>query len=172
VEVFWTGPEVISREITVGHLRRVARTLGRKPFLWDNYPVNDGQRLSQYLHLRGFTGRRGLAGEVSGHALNPALQPTLTRIPLLTLLESYRRGPEYDYGDAFGRAAREVLGPELGDRVREDLLTLQDVGLDRLGDKEAVLRERYGDEADPGAREIVAWLDGEYRITDEIVQTQ
>jgi len=56
--------------------------------------------------------------------------------------------------------------------VREDLLTLQDVGLDRLGEKENLLRERYAGLDHPGATEIVAWLDGVYRITNEIVQTQ
>jgi hypothetical protein len=65
-----------------------------------------------------------------------------------------------------------VLGPELAERVREDLLILQDVGLDRLGDREERLRERYGGRDHPGAREIIAWLDGDYRITDEIVHTQ
>lgn len=173
VEVMWTGPEVIARELTEGHLERVAGDLGRAPFLWDNYPVNDGQRMSAYLHLRAFTGRPGgLGSVVAGHAVNPALQPTLTRIPLLTLLESYDRGPEYDYGEAFRRAAHAVLGAELGERVREDLLILQDVGLDRLEEKEAPLRDRYEGVDHPAAREIVAWLDGAYRITDEIVQTQ
>jgi hypothetical protein len=64
------------------------------------------------------------------------------------------------------------MGKELGTLVREDLLTLQDIGLDRLGEKEKLLRERYGPIDHPAAREIVAWLDGAYRITDEIVQTQ
>lgn len=173
IEIFWTGEEVVSRAYSAGHLRRVADTLGRKPFLWDNYPVNDGQRLSQYLHLRGFTGRPAImAGHVAGHGINPALQPTLTRIPALTLPESYRQGDAYQYGEAFRRAATEVMGPELGPRLRDDLLTLQDVGLDRLDEKAATLRERYADSDHPGAREIIAWLDGEYRITDEIVQTQ
>lgn len=173
VEVFWTGPEVVSREISTGHVDRVANALGREPFLWDNYPVNDGQRMSQYLNLRGFTGRpAGLDDRVAGHAINPALQPTLTRIPALTLVDRYARGAEYDYGTAFHRAAREVLGPRLGDRLREDLLTLQDVGLDRLGEKADDLRARYADEDHSGAREIIAWLDGQYRITDEIVATQ
>ena len=173
IEVFWTGEEVVSREYSVGHLRRVAEQLGRKPFLWDNYPVNDGQRMSQYLHLRGFTGRPAAIGShIAGHGINPALQPTLTRIPALTLAESYRSGEEYRYGAAFRNAAVQVLGEELGERVREDLLILQDVGLDRLGEKEAWLRERYAGVDHAGAREIIAWLDGEYRITDEIVQTQ
>jgi hyaluronoglucosaminidase len=173
VEVFWTGEEVCSREISPGHLSRVAEQMGRKPFLWDNYPVNDGQRMSQYLHLRGFTGRPAEIGRIiAGHAINPALQATLTRIPALTLVESYREGSEYRYGDAFRRAAAEVLGEGLGRLIRDDLLALQDVGLDRLGDREGALRERYGGIDHPGAREVIAWLDGEYRITDEIVQTQ
>jgi hyaluronoglucosaminidase len=173
IEVFWTGEEVVSREWSVGHLRWVAEQLRRKPFLWDNYPVNDGERRSQYLHLRGFTGRPAAMGEhVAAHGINPALQATLTCIPALTLAESYRLGEAYRYGEAFRRAAVEVLGEELGARVREDLLTLQDFGLDRLGEKEAVLRQRYAGVDHPGAREIIRWLDGEYRITDEIVQTQ
>jgi hyaluronoglucosaminidase len=46
------------------------------------------------------------------------------------------------------------------------------VGLDRLGEKEAALRERWEGVGHPGAREIVGWLEGGYRITDEIVRTQ
>lgn len=173
IQIFWTGEEVVSRELSPGHLRRVTERLGRKPFLWDNYPVNDGQRMSRYLHLRAFTGRpASIADHIAAHGINPALQPTLSRIPALTLPESYRLGEDYRYGEAFGRAAAEVLGPELAERVRQDILVLQDTGLDRLGEKEAALRERYGGETHPGAREIIGWLDGEYRITDETVKTQ
>jgi len=173
VEIFWTGEEVCSREISPGHLRRVTERLGRAPFLWDNYPVNDGQRMSQYLHLRAFTGRPASIGDhVAAHGINPALQPTLTCIPALTLVERYQQGSSYQYGDAFRRAARTVLGEELGTEVRNDLLTLQDVGLDRLGERAGALRERYARYDHPGAREIVSWLDGAYRITDDIVQTQ
>jgi len=173
VEVFWTGEEVISRQFSAGHLGRVANQLQRKPILWDNYPVNDGQRMSQYLHLRAFTGRpAALKDSIRAHGINPALQPMLFRIPALTLAESYRLGNDYIYGEALKKAAVEVLGEDLGNQVREDLLTLQDIGLDRLGEKEKPLRERYAKVDHAGAREIIAWLDGAYRITDEIVQTQ
>jgi len=173
VEVFWTGEEVVSQEFSPGHLRRVAEQLGRRPFLWDNYPVNDGQRMSQYLHLRGFTGRpASIAPLIAGHGVNPALQAVLTCIPALTLVESYRRGDEYQYGEATRRAAVAVLGEDTGSRLFEDVLFLQEVGLDRLGEREPQLRERYAGDEHPGAREIIAWLDGAYRITDEIVQTQ
>jgi hyaluronoglucosaminidase len=173
LQIFWTGEEVCSREISAGHLDRVAEEIGRKPFLWDNYPVNDGQRMSQYLHLRAFTGRRPeIATRISAHGVNPASQAYLTRIPALTLPESYRAGVDYAYGAAFHRAAVSVLGEPLATMLRDDLLVLQDVGLDRLGEKEAALRERYAPVDHPAAREIIAWLDGEYRITDEIVRTQ
>jgi hyaluronoglucosaminidase len=173
IELFWTGEEVVSRELSPAHLDRVTETLKRRPFLWDNYPVNDGQRMSQYLHLRAFTGRSAaIRGRAAAHGINAALQPTLTRIPALTLAEVYRLGDRYAYGEAFRRAAAAVLGDDLGRLVWEDLLMLQDVGLDRLGEREPPLRERYGGRDHPAAREIIAWLDGAYRITDEIVHTQ
>lgn len=173
MSIFWTGEEVCSREFSAAHLERVTDQIGRKPFLWDNYPVNDGQRMSQYLYLRGFTGRpASIASHVAAHGVNPALQPTLTRIPAITLSDSYRLGDRYAYGEAFYRAAEIVLGPTLATLVRQDLLILQDLGLDRLAEKEQLLRDRYASVDHPGAREIVAWLDGRYRITNEIVQTQ
>jgi hyaluronoglucosaminidase len=173
IHVFWTGEEVVSRELSAAHLARVTEQLKRTPFLWDNYPVNDGQRMSQYLHLRAFTGRPATIREhAAAHGINPALQPTLSRIPALTLADVYALGDAYAYGAAFRRAAAAVLGEELGRLVGEDLLTLQDVGLDRLGERERPLRERYGGLDHPASREIIAWLDGAYRITDEIVQTQ
>jgi hypothetical protein len=89
----------------------------------------------------------------------------------MTLSDSYRLGDSYQYGESFRHACNDVLGPDLGAQVREDLLTLQDIGLDRLGEKESALRERYGGADHAAAKEIIQWLDGDYRITDEIVQT-
>jgi hyaluronoglucosaminidase len=173
IRIFWTGEEVCSREYTPGHLARVAEQMRRKPALWDNYPVNDGARMSQHLHLRGFTGRpAAIAGRIAAHGVNPASQPLLSRIPALTLAESYARGDSYEYRAAFDRAAREVLGDELAERVGRDVISLQDRGLDRLAERRAVLRDRYAGFDHPAAREILAWLDGQWNVTDELVQTQ
>ena len=173
IHMFWTGEEVCSREYSTGHIERVTEQLRRKPFLWDNYPVNDGERMSQYLHVRAFTGRpAALAALIAGHGVNPALQPVLTRIPALSLIESYQRGPDYEYGSAFLNAARQVTSDALARTLHEDVLVLQDIGLDRLGERAKVLRERYGNADHDVAREIIAWLDGEYRITDAIIKAQ
>lgn len=173
VRVYWTGEEVVSREIGVAHLQRVQDELGRKVCLWDNYPVNDGVRMSQFLHLRAFTGRpAAIRHHISGHAINPASQPILSCIPALTLAASYREGSRYAYGAAFLDAATQVLGSELATTLRRDILPLQDTGLDNLGPRFAELRERYGAIDHPAAREITAWLDGHFRTTLEEVQTQ
>jgi hyaluronoglucosaminidase len=174
VQVFWTGEEVCSREVSPGHLQRVAQALGRKPVLWDNYPVNDGDRMSQHLHLRGFTGRPATNGEyLSGHAINPALQPTLTTIPALTLAQSYQQGPGYQYGQALHVAAKEVLGDDLARQLVDDLLVLQDTGLARISEeRHTALTACYRGFDHPAAREVLRWLAGDYRVTDEMVQTQ
>jgi hyaluronoglucosaminidase len=169
IDVFWTGEEVCSREYSPGHLMRVTDQLRRKPFLWDNYPVNDGQRMSPFLHVRAFTGRpASIRPHLSAHSVNPALQPVLTRIPALSLAESYRQGEAYEYGRAFLAAATEVAGAELARKLQDDILYFQDLGLERLGKAVDRLRRRYGDIDHEMAHEIIAWLDGAYKFDEEI----
>ncbi|MBI5270413.1 MAG: beta-N-acetylglucosaminidase domain-containing protein [Rubrivivax sp.] len=165
VRVYWTGEEICAREFSPGHLTRVAEALGRKPTLWDNYPVNDGPRMSRFLHLRGFTGRRHtIADHVAGHAINPALQAHLSLIPAATLVVSYREGDGYAYLSAFRAAARRLAGEPLATMLDEDLHALQDRGFDALGDspddERARLRARYAAVQHPMAAEVVRWLDG------------
>jgi hypothetical protein len=165
IDVFWTGEEVCARAFGVGHLARVAGQLGRKPFLWDNYPVNDGKRMSQFLHLRAFTGRpANIAGHVAAHGINPACQPVLSRIPALTLAASYAQGDAYEYGRAFEAAAAVVADSMLARMLQQDIVLLQDTGLDRLDGAALRLRRRYVEIDHPAAREVIAWLDGEYRF--------
>jgi hyaluronoglucosaminidase len=174
VAIYWTGEEVCSRDVSCGHLADVAELLRRKPALWDNYPVNDGPRMSQYLHLRAFTGRSVAAGDMlSHHAINPLSQPLLGCIPALTLPMLYEQGEAYRYGAAFMAAAVDVVGQDLAAMLQADLLTLNDSGLDRLSDeRKAKLSARYAAVDHPAARELVDWLNGGYAITGEMLQTQ
>ncbi len=178
VDIFWTGEEVCSRQFAIADIHRITEQLKRKPLLWDNYPVNDGPRMSQFLHLRGFTGRPASIGPlIAGHAVNPALQPMLSIIPALTLASSYRLGDAYVYSDAFVDAARVLIGESsdgqaLVQCLREDLLALQDIGLDRLGERRQQLQARYKPFDHPAAHEVLAWLDGHYAVSSETVQTQ
>ena len=171
IDVFWTGEKVCSTRYSRDHLTRVAESLRRKPLLWDNYPVNDGPIMSRRLHLRAVTGRPASNGDLlAGHAINPALQPVLSRIPALTLVESYALGDAYDPGVAFTRAAVAVLGAELAEQVERRLPLLQDRGLDRLNELVPPLREVFAAIDHPGPREVVAWLDGDFRFSSEMFE--
>lgn len=173
IQVYWTGEEVCARAIEPAHLARVVDALGRRVCLWDNWPVNDGARMSRFLHLRAFTGRSAQAAPyLSGHAINPALQAHLGCIPALTLPMVYTQGERYAYGAAFDAAARPLLGDDFAALLRQDLPALQDVGLERLGARADRLRARYLAIDHPAAREIVRWLDGADLMTDDEVQTQ
>lgn len=164
IGVYWAGEEVCPREIQSGHVDRIAERLQRRPRLWDNYPVNDSPRMSQHLPIRAFTARSpDLEHYTAAHAINPALQPTLSTISALTLAERYRLGEYYEYTAAQRWAIRTVLGDALGTQVERDLALLADTGRDRLDESLPRLRERYAAFDHPGAAEIVHWLDGGYR---------
>jgi hypothetical protein len=174
IELMWTGEEVCAREFSPGHLARVAGQMRRKPFLWDNYPVNDGPRMSRHLHLRAFTGRPAAMGaEIAAHGINTASQPVLSCIPALTLVESYADGAAYEYMAAFRRACDAVLGRDLADAVERTLLLLEDTGLDGLTDEQKTrLTARFAAFDHPAAREVLGWLEGAYAMGAEELQTQ
>lgn len=165
IGVYWAGPEICPREIAAGPIARVAELLRRAPTLWDNYPVNDSPRMCEHLHLRAFTGRpAALAGHIAGHAINPALQPSLSAIPALTLPARYRQGVGFHYVSAFRDAATEVLGEALAGCIEADLEALEDRGRERMSPAEReALRARYAGFDHPAAAEIVGWLEGRYR---------
>jgi hypothetical protein len=170
IGIFWTGPRICSREYGEEHLADVAARLGRKPFLWDNYPVNDGPRMCRHLHLRAVAGRPAALREwTSGLAANPMNQPELSKIPLLTLRESLAAGRGYDPAAAFRSAARAVCGRALADALEADLPALHDEGLGALdAARRSALRARYAAFDEPCAREVVRWLDGAFEPSAQV----
>lgn len=160
VEVFWTGPRVLSHDYPEAHLREVGALLRRRPLIWDNYPVNDARRLTSFLHLRPPTRDPAIMrAHCSGHLANPMNESWLSRIPLHGLAARYRGEPA-----ALERACLAICGEAVGGLLLEDAARFQDVGLDGLGAAEKrALRARYAAHPDnPCAREVVEWLDGVY----------
>lgn len=92
IMVFWTGPEVCSPSISVEDARKFAGWIRRKPFVWDNYPVND---MFPWRPLLAPVERRSpdLANEVSGYMINPMKQWHATTLPLFTIAQ-YLGDPE------------------------------------------------------------------------------
>lgn len=85
IDIFWTGEKVISETYTTQNLTLALKNLGRKPFIWDNYPVNDGKSASDKLFLNPFKDRSVILDYSSGIAINPMKEPNLSKIPLVTL---------------------------------------------------------------------------------------
>jgi hyaluronoglucosaminidase len=112
VACLWTGPSVVSKEISLAHVRRVAQRLKRRLILWDNYPVND-LAMSTELHLSPLTGRDPrLADIVYGYLNNPLLQETLSFIPLATCFDYAKAPAEYDPEKSWERVIKERFGDD------------------------------------------------------------
>lgn len=85
IDLFWTGKWVCSEEYSRDHLKWFGDTFGRKPFIWDNYPVNDGRKLADFLFFKPFSGRNWLPEFAAGSAVNPMREPYLGMLTLATL---------------------------------------------------------------------------------------
>jgi protein O-GlcNAcase/histone acetyltransferase len=108
IDVLWTGPEIISREITVAHVRELREVLRRKPLIWDNLHANDydGRRF----YCGPYAGRPPeLRSEVSGLLSNPNNEFPLNYVPLRTLAEFVRCAGGWDARKAYLSAMREWL---------------------------------------------------------------
>lgn len=165
IDIFWTGPKVCSRRYPEAHLAEVAALLRRRPFLWDNYPVNDSAATAPFLHLGPFRDRpAGLQQLISGHAVNPMNQAWLSRIPLQSLADSYGQGPGYDSFASFTAACRAHCDAALGRMLIDDFKLFQKTGLKKMTAEERdALRRRYGAfRGNPHADEVLRWLEGEY----------
>ncbi len=160
IDILWTGNQVVSQAITPADCERFTALAGRKPLLWDNYPVNDGRKTSPFLHLAPFSGRAGLKPVSAGHFANPMNQSNLSKIPLSTLpalVDGYT-----DQAVLMGRALDHL--PEVLSRlITRDWQRFQREGLDGISaaDKQA-LRSDYQQIEHPVANEVVDWLGGGY----------
>jgi hypothetical protein len=106
VDVIWTGPEIISREISVTHIRELVGVLRRKPLIWDNLFANDydGRRF----YCGPYSGRSPeLRAEVSGLLINPNNEFSLNYVPLRTLAGFVGSEGEWDPRTAYLSAMQE-----------------------------------------------------------------
>ena len=156
-QVMWTGNEVCSSSIRVADIERIGRHLKRKPVLWDNYPVNDGARASNFLHLTPLPQRDSHLGDaIGGHFCNPMNQAQLSRYPLAGLAQLY--------GGAIA-LAENFYTPELCRRLLLDQSRFEELGLAGLSAAEREqLAAEYAKLGDPAAAEIADWLRGGYRF--------
>jgi len=94
VDIFWTGRDICSKEITIEEARRFKKYTRHKPLYWDNYPVNDAEMFHE-MHLGPLEGREvGLHKHCRGILFNSMEYFECSKLPLLTCAD-YLREPAY-----------------------------------------------------------------------------
>jgi hyaluronoglucosaminidase len=164
IDIFWTGPKVISTDYPCAHLQQVAQQLQRKPLLWDNYPVNDAKRLTPFLHLLPFErNAQELRALCNGHLANPMNQPALSQVSLHTLARLYE-GSTADRDALLEVACLALFPRELATALLADAARFQHQGLDTFDARERqALLQRYGKLLPhTAAGEVLDWLQGGY----------
>ncbi|MBV70860.1 MAG: hyaluronidase [Myxococcales bacterium] len=170
VDVFWTGPKVVSKDYPRGHLQSVQNRLGRPPFIWDNYPVNDGPRMAEFLHIEAPIRPAHNSKQVSGWAINPMNQGQLSQIPIYAASQSLLAGDSSSISAATSSAINACLPHPLAGCLVEDYKAFQTVGLSTFSaDRKAAYISRYAEFDHPAATEIVRWLKGEYVVSADIL---
>ena len=106
IDIFWTGPTVCSASISVADAQEAEKLFGRKPFVWDNYPVNDMfPKLWRPLLAPLKNRDPKLPGAVSGILFNPMKQWEVNKIPLESVAAylndpvGYKDSNEYSLAD-------------------------------------------------------------------------
>lgn len=165
IDIFWTGPKVCSRKYTNAEIKKITRTLSRKPFLWDNYPVNDGAKMCNHLNLEGFKNRDNLSEiNIAGHAINPMNQPWLSQIPMSTLPMMYK--PKERTKLRTTQAIDKLCCEKVAEAISKDLIIFQVVGLNGMSKEEVNLKiDDYKKlPSSPYTKEIISWLEGGYKF--------
>ncbi|KAM6132860.1 LOW QUALITY PROTEIN: protein O-GlcNAcase-like [Pterocles gutturalis] len=89
IGVIWTGPKVVSRELSAVLLEEVEGVLRRRPVIWDNLYANDYN--CRRVFLGPYTGRApGLMSRLQGLLLNPNCELQANFVPTHTLGSWFR----------------------------------------------------------------------------------
>ncbi|XP_041259031.1 protein O-GlcNAcase-like isoform X2 [Onychostruthus taczanowskii] len=84
IAVIWTGPKVVSQELSAELLEEVEAVLRRRPVIWDNLYANDYD--CRRVFLGPYMGRApGLTSRLQGLLLNPNCELQANFIPIHTL---------------------------------------------------------------------------------------
>ena len=96
--LFWTGPNVVSPEINLVHVKELKSIFQNPIVIWDNIFANDYD-----LHrcfMGPFSGREEIKDEIAGILLNPNCEFELNFIPIKTFSDFCQGGREESYQNA------------------------------------------------------------------------
>lgn len=128
VRVQWTGEGVFSDTITEDSVTRATQSYATDHlYIWDNFPVNDGQR--GRLFLNPLEGRDpDLHTHIDGFTSNPMIEPYASMIALAGYADYTWNGPDYDAATTQQSIIDELAGPD--EATRSALETFVDLNQD------------------------------------------
>ena len=104
IDVLWTGPEIISADISVESLANLTQRIRRKPIIWDNLHANDYDM--RRLYTGPYSRNADMRNAVRGILSNPNNEYAINYIPLRTLGE-YLNDEDYNPRRAYLNAAKD-----------------------------------------------------------------
>jgi protein O-GlcNAcase/histone acetyltransferase len=128
IDILWTGPEIVSREIPVESILALQARLRRPPVIWDNLHANDydGRRL----YCGPYSGRRReLRSAVRGILSNPNTEFPVNYVAIRTLAAYLQGEDDWQPRAAYLEALQHWLGEFASVRAPlplEDLTLLAD----------------------------------------------
>lgn len=105
VEIFWTGEDVCSKKINCEDANIFAELIGRKPLVWDNYPVNDYIKRLYLGPLRNRDPK--LYTCTAGIFSNPMNQAEANKIPLSTFSDYLWRAEYYNPEESYEKTLKK-----------------------------------------------------------------
>ena len=121
----WTGTDVVPPAIAVADAKAATKAFGRKPLLWDNYPVNDYAQTTGRLLLAPYARREaGLSAELTGILANPMNQEAPSRVAVTGVAAFGWNDQAYDADRTLTYAVRELAGED--EQTTAALLTFLD----------------------------------------------
>ncbi len=111
IPIFWTGPQICSKEIRSADSDRMMKAFGRKVLIWDNYPVNDYDR--KRMHVNALRNRDpDLPATCLGMLSNPMSEVEASKVAIFTYGEYLWNPRAYDPDRSLERALTYVFGAE------------------------------------------------------------
>ncbi|MBO4869664.1 MAG: beta-N-acetylglucosaminidase domain-containing protein [Clostridia bacterium] len=152
IVVMWTGTGVIPETIKEKDLKQINKKLGRKVFIWWNYPVND--TMADRLFMGPCEGlEKTLCDSVCGLVSNPMNQGYASFLPLMTVAD-YLWNPSAYNAERSAEEAAAILAPRCTDGLLAfmDLMRGSMINKDRSSLTISDLINSYGADADSAAK--------------------
>ena len=125
IRVQWTGEAVFSQDVTYDSVKQAAETYHTDHlFIWDNFPVNDGNRDRLFLQL--LVRRDGNLAELTdGFTTNPMIQPYASWIAIKGYADYTWHPSTYDAAATQAEILKELAGDD--EKVHQALQAFVDL---------------------------------------------